>query len=387
MIGIDPHKSSHTASALDTGTHTTLKTMRISATLTDYRRLLAWGKQFPDRRWSVENARGLGRHLSHWLVARGEHVVDVPATATARVRQLSRGGRRKTDVLDAAAAASVAALHGDAVPVTPEGPATVLAMLDERRTNLTVQRTRTINQLHAVLRDLLPGGASTDLTADQASAILARIRPASTVERARKDLARDLVADVRVLDGRLRDNRERIAQAVSDSQTSLTALVGVGPIVAGRLLGRTATASRFPTAAAFASYTGAAPIEIASADKTRHRLSRYGDRKLNNALHTIALTQVRLPTNQGRRYYEAKIGEGKTHNEAMRCLKRHLATRVWNIMTADEQRREKVTGPGGHSGATLISSAAGSTPQANSSDQSLPGPATTQLTEETKSRG
>lgn len=302
-----------------------------------------------------------------------------------RVRQLSRGGRRKTDVLDAAA--SVAALHGDAVPVTPEGPATVLAMLDERRTNLTVQRTRTVNQPHAVLRDLLPGGASTDLTAEQASALLARIRPASTVEHARKDLARELVADIRALDGRPRDNRERIAQAVCDTQTSLTTLVGVGPIVAGRLLGRTGTVARFPTAAAFASYTGTAPIEIASADKTRHRLSRYGDRKLNNALHTIALTQIRLPTSEGRRYFERKIGEGKTHSEAMRCLKRRLATRVWNMMTADEQRHERAAGPRGHSGATLISSAAGSTPQANSSDQSPPGPTTTHPTEETKSRG
>jgi transposase len=104
MIGIDPHKSSHTASALDTGTHATLTTMRVGATLAEYRRLLAWGKQFPERPWAVENARGLGRHLAQWLVAGGETVTDVPATAIARVRELSRGARRKTDALDAAAA-------------------------------------------------------------------------------------------------------------------------------------------------------------------------------------------------------------------------------------------------------------------------------------------
>jgi transposase len=358
--------------------------MRVGATLAEYRRLLAWAKQFPERRWAVENARGLGRHLAQWLVARGETVTDVPATATARVRELSRGGRRKTDALDAAAAASVAALHADAVPVAPEGPATVLAMLDERRSNLIIQRTRTVNQLHALLRDLLPGGASTDLTAERAAALLSRIRPASPVERARKDLARDLVADIRALDGRLKDNRERIDKAVTDAQTSLTGLVGVGPIVAGRLLGRTAGASRFPTAAEFASYAGVAPIEIASADKIRHRLSRNGDRKLNNALHTIALTQVRIPTSRGRRYYDRKIGEGKTHNEAMRCLKRRLATHVWTIMRTDERHQAATAGPGGHSGATFISSAAGSTPQANSSDQSLPRPATAQRSAGTK---
>jgi transposase len=125
----------------------------------------------------VENAQGLGCHLAQWLLARGEVVADVPSTATARVRELSRGGRRKNDVIDAAAAASVAALHGDAHPVLAEDLTTVLAVLDERRTNLTTQRTRLVNQLHAVFRDLLPGGAPQDLTATVASGLLAGIRP------------------------------------------------------------------------------------------------------------------------------------------------------------------------------------------------------------------
>jgi transposase len=80
-------------------------------------------------------------------------------------RELSRGGRRQNDVIDAAAAASVAALAGDAIPVPVEDLATVLALLDERRANLAAQRTRLVNQLHALLRDLIPGGADTDLTA------------------------------------------------------------------------------------------------------------------------------------------------------------------------------------------------------------------------------
>ena len=101
----------------------------------------------------MENTRGLGRHLSQWLLARGEVVEDVPSTATARVREFSRGGRRKNDVIDAAAAASVAALQGEANPVVVEDITTVLALLDERRSNVTAQRTRLVNQLHAVFRD------------------------------------------------------------------------------------------------------------------------------------------------------------------------------------------------------------------------------------------
>ncbi|GAB3390440.1 MULTISPECIES: IS110 family RNA-guided transposase [Amycolatopsis] len=351
VIGVDPHKSSHTASALDPQTHRPLETVRIDAALPEYRRLLAWAKQFSERRWAVENARGLGRHLAQWLIARGETVVDVPPTATARVRELSRGGRRKNDALDAAAAASVAALQGDALPVTAEGASTVLGLLDERRLNLTQQRTRTVNQLHALLRDLLPGGVPTDLTADQAAAALTRSRPQSSVERARKDLARELITDIRALDRRLKANKQRMEEAIKDSNSRLTDIAGVGPVVAARLLGRTSLASRFPTAAAFAVYTGVAPIEIASADKARHRLSRQGDRQLNNALHTIALTQVRMHGSRGRLYYDRKIAEGKTHNEAMRCLKRRLADHVWRTMIGDEQRHAPSTPPPLHAAA------------------------------------
>src|SRR3954447_11398471 len=164
VIGVDPHKRTHTAAAVDQSSQM-LESLTIEASFADYRRLLRWADRWPARVWAVENARGLGRHLAQWLIARGETVHDVPSTATARVRELSRGGRRKNDILDAAAAASVAALHGDPAPAAAEDATTVLAMLDERRLNLTQQRTRTVNQLHALLRELLPGGAPTNLTA------------------------------------------------------------------------------------------------------------------------------------------------------------------------------------------------------------------------------
>ena len=231
VIGVDPHKSSHTASALDAHTHQPGDRLRIEASFAEYRRLLSWRKQFTERRWAVENAARLGRHLAQWVTARGEIVVDVHSTATARVRELSRGGRRKTDVLDAAAAASVAALHGDASPVTADGASTVAKMLDERRTNLTQQRTRSINQLHALLRELLTGGAPTDLTADRrAASMLAGIRPCSAAERARKQTARDLVADVRRPDTQLQANKTRMTEVVAESDTSLTAIDGAGPV-------------------------------------------------------------------------------------------------------------------------------------------------------------
>src|SRR6478735_10228485 len=172
LIGVDPHKSTSTATAVEPESNREVASIRIEATLREYRRLLTWAGRWPQRRWAIENAEGLGRHLASWLLARGEQVVDVPTTATARARELSRGGRRKNDRIDAAAAASVAALQGDARQVHPETIADTLALLDARRVNLSHSRTRAINQLHALLRELMAGGAPTSLTPLSATSAL-----------------------------------------------------------------------------------------------------------------------------------------------------------------------------------------------------------------------
>jgi transposase len=380
LIGVDPHKRTHTASALDPATNRPVASVRLEASLPQYRRLLTWSKQWPERRWAVENANGLGRHLSQWLLARGELVLDVPASATARVRQLSRGGGRKNDAIDAAAAATIAALHGDARTVTPEDHTTALALLDERRVNLAQARVRTINQLHALLRDLLPGGAPVQLSATEASTLLRRVRPAGPVETIRKQLARDLLNELRRLDAQLADNAGQLRRHVEASDSTLMDTAGIGPVMAARLIARTGRIDRFATAAAYANYCGTAPIEIASADKARHRLSRTGDRQLNSVLHTIAVIQIRMPDSLGHAYYQRKLAEGKSSREAKRCLKRRLTDHIWRVMTTDERHRTRQAGPGGHTGATVISSAAGPTPTTDSSDKSQPGPATTKPT-------
>lgn len=237
--------------ALSPATNSAVASLRIDATRAGYRELLRWAKAFPERRWAIENARGLGRHLAQWLLRRGETVLDVPTTATSRVRELSPGGRRKNDVIDASAAASVAALHGDAATVDDEGDTTVFALLEERRANLAANRVRVVNQLHALLRDLVPGGARTDLTAAEAARVLRTVRPVSVSERTRKELARDLVREVRAVDAGLADIARRMIAALGEHGTRLLEVDGVGPVLGVRLLGRTGRASRFRSAAAF----------------------------------------------------------------------------------------------------------------------------------------
>ncbi len=346
IIGIDPHKSSHTATAVDSATNAPIASLRIDASLAGYRQLLRWSDQFTDRRWAVENARGLGRHLAQWLVARHEVVLDVSTTATARVRELSRGGRRKNDVIDAAAAASVAAMQGDAARVSAEDETTAFAMLEERRANVAAQRVRLTNQLHALLRDLIPGGAPLALTAKSAATLLRSVRPASLPERTRKELAQDLVRDLRAVDTSLTEIEKRMSDALDERGTQLRSVDGVGSITAARLIGRTGRASRFRSADAFATYAGVAPVEVASGERQRHRLSRSGDRQLNSAIHLVAVTQVRMRDSAGRRYFDTKIAEGKTRNEAMRCLKRRLAAHLWRLMITDERRLRTNPQPG-----------------------------------------
>ncbi|WP_328841716.1 IS110 family transposase [Streptomyces europaeiscabiei] len=112
LLGVDPHKSTHTVTAVDPASNQQAGSLRIDANLADYRRLSTWGRRWQQRKGVVENVNGLGRHPAQWLVARSETVVDVPASATSPVRQLTRGGGRKNDRIDAAAAAT-AHIHGD----------------------------------------------------------------------------------------------------------------------------------------------------------------------------------------------------------------------------------------------------------------------------------
>src|SRR5205823_1185381 len=157
---------------------------------------------------------------------------------------------------------------------------------------------------------LMAGGAPTSLTAAAATRLLSGFRPRAGTDRVRVTLAKDLIADVRRFDQQLAANAATIKELLDEHGTRLREIAGVGPVLAARLLGRTGAASRFPSEAAYANYTGTAPVQIASADSNRHRLSRYGDRQLNSAIHTVAMIQIRMPASSGRAYYDKKIAEG-----------------------------------------------------------------------------
>jgi transposase len=334
-IGIDPHKSSHTAVAVDTTGHK-ISQRRFVVNAGTFRQLVRWCEQWPERRFAVEGARGLGRTLAQQLAAAGEDVVDVPSTLSARARLLATGGDRKTDPADALHVAQVALFRQDLRPVEPEDQTTILRLLTERHDDLVHERTRVLNRLHAVLRDLVPGGAPTGLSADKAAAIMKSLRPETATDACRRDIARDLLADLRRLDRQVKDNEAEMRDALAATRTTLTVLPGLGTVLAAKLIGHVGDVSRFPTEHHFASYTGSAPLDASSGNHVRHRLNTGGNRALNSVLHVIAVCQIR-DGGRGQDYYLRKIAEGKTPAEARRALKRRLSNVVYRIMKRDRR--------------------------------------------------
>ncbi|MDP9182597.1 MAG: IS110 family transposase [Actinomycetota bacterium] len=355
MIGIDPHKRSNTAVVLDRS-EKVLARRRFTNDGAGYRELKVFVKAWKQRTWAVEGARGVGLSLAQRLAMEGEHVLDVPAFLSARVRALGGGSGRKTDDSDAYAVA-VAGLRGhDLQIVRPEDAVAVLKMLSDRRQQLVEQRIAAINRLHDVLQDLLPGGASTRLTASKAEEILAAIEPVGAVEQTRKDIALDHAQDVAALDAKVKVVAKQIELAVAQQPSRVNEIRGIGAIGTALILGEVGDVRRFRSKHHFASYTGTAPIDVSSGDQDRHRLNRGGNRRLNYALHVAALVQIRYPS-PGQTYYLRKRAEGKKPLEAMRCLKRRLSDVVFHALQQDLQLRLQAAGPAGHSGATLDSSA------------------------------
>jgi transposase len=377
MIGVDPHKASHTAVAISAGEEP-LGQLRVRACVAQAERLLAWAQTWPQRTWAVEGARGTGHLLAQQLVAAGERVLDVQPKLGARVRLLAAGDVNKNDPNDARSVA-VAALRSAGVrEVRADDHAAVLKVWSKRYRDLGRTRTRTqvACRLHAVLGELVPGGVPKAVTTARAGRVLKALRPDGAVETARWELAAELLDDLRRIDTRIREARKKLAAAVAAAGTSLTGLFGVGPVIAAAVIGEVRDVSRFGSRDRFAAYNGTAPIEVSSGQRKVHRLSRRGNRRLNHAIHMAAITQAVCRHSQGRAYYDKKLAEGKTPKEAVRALKRQISNAVFACLQEDARRTAAACAkdPGGQQGNGSVASAAGLHPRRRLFGQATPGP-------------
>ena len=380
MIGVDPHKASHTAVAIDAA-EAPLGELRVRASAGQAQRLVAWAAAWPERTWAVEGAGGPGHLLAQQLAAAGERVPGVQPKLGARVRLLATGASNKNDPDDALSVAVAALRSRTRRQVSADGYAAVLKVWSRRHRDLGRAKNQAACRLHAVLCELVPGGVPEEITAAHAARILGFATPSGAAGQARGELAAELLADMRRLDAQIRESKKKLATAVKASGTSLTGIFGVGPVIAATVIGDVADVARFATRDRFAAYNGTAPIEVSSGNRKTYRLSLRGNRRVNHALHMAAITQIRHPHSDGRAYYERKVAEGKTHKEALRCLKRKISDAVYARLQADAQpaTRAVTTGPGGQPGNDSDSSAAGSHPARQLFGQATPRPATPTL--------
>jgi transposase len=385
VVGMDPHKRSVTIEVM-TADETVRGGGRFGTDQAGFAAMRRYVSQFTTSSgsssegvvWAVEGCNGIGRHVAHRLLAAGEEVLDVPPKLSARVRVFATGQGRKTDATDAHSVALVGTRMTGLRPVVADADLEVLRLLVDRRRGLGEEHTRKTSQLHALLLELVPGGAKKDLSPTQARTLIAKVRPRDTVGKTRRRLAVEIIADLERIHARKKAADKELRELVAATGTGLLDLHGIGPSGAARLLVEVGDITRFPDRNHFASWTGTAPIDASSGDHVRHRLSRGGNRQINRVLHTMAVVQLRHDT-EGRAYYDRKKADGKSSMEAMRCLKRRLSDAVYRTLVDDLAKttnQAEVTGPGGQRGSDSDSSATGSQPQHRLFGQATPGPVT-----------
>lgn len=336
IVGIDAHKRTHTAVAIDeAGRRLGQMTTEMTTTQANLE-LVRWADTFgPERRFAVEDCRHLSRRLEADLLGAGEELVRVPPKMMAHARDAART-YGKSDPIDALAVAR-AVLREPNLPLARlDGPTRDLRLLVDHREDLVRERTSQVNRLRWHLHELDPSW-------DPAPRSLVRFKQLDAISSRLEGLegtvawvARDLVARIREATIAANDLERRITQALEDLASTLMSLPGVGALTAAKIVAETADVRRFRSKDCFARHNGTAPLPAWSGNNRRHRLSRTGNRQLNAAIHRIAVTQMRIHQ-LAKDYLERRISMGNTKTEALRALKRQLSDVVFRALLVDAE--------------------------------------------------
>lgn len=336
VIGVDTHKHTHTAAAVESRTAALATPLTTSADPAGYRRLLAYADQHAPapRAWAIESTGHYGAGLTAFLQQRGELVVEVD-----RPKRPARRDGAKSDELDAVRAArEVLAKEHQSMP-RARGERAALQILLRTRGGAVGARADAIRSLRGGLITA-PESVSAPLRGLGATALIRRcsgLRIAGgsgiEVEMAKLSL-RALARRIEALGAEVELLEREIGRLVGILCPALLGQHGVGPISAGELIVAFSHRGRLRSEAAFAALAGVAPIPASSGQTVRHRLSRGGDRRLNRTLGTIANSRMRYDV-ATRAYIERRTGEGKSRREIRRCLKRYLARSLFRLMEAE----------------------------------------------------
>lgn len=342
VFGVDPHKRSHTAAAVEQATGELRDERTVKARGPGHEQLLVWARALDcERLWALEDCRHVSGSLERFLLAHGERVVRVPPRLMGEARKGARSPG-KSDAIDALAVARAALREPDLPVAFLAGCEREIRLLHDHREDLVQERTRMQSRLRWHTHDLdpeleIPAGAlDRRVWLDRIARQLARFEQTAQVR-----IARELVARCRELTRRIEQLERELETLVRREAGELLTLVGCGPLTAAKLVGEVAGVERFASDAKLAKHGGSAPLSASSGAKQRHRLNRKGNRQLNCALHRIAVTQARIHP-PARAYLARKQAEGKSKREALRCLKRHLTRVVFRILKAISARKQSL---------------------------------------------
>jgi transposase len=336
VLGADMHKSSHTLAAIAAATGEMLDEKTAAVGGRGFDVVLRWARGLGSERvWALEDCRHVSGSFERFLISRGERVIRVPTRLMANTRRSSRE-RGKSDRIDAIAVARPALAEGIATLPTAElaGPELDVRLLVDHRERLVRQRVGLNNTLQWPLHDLWP-----ELELPRSSLFYGRWGPRIARRLARAEqtmrvrIARDELRRLRELTQAINTLESEIAGLVAQVAPQLLKEPGFGPLTAAKLVGEIAGARRFSTDAKLARAAGLAPIPVSSGRTDRHRLDRGGNRQINAAIHRVAITRSRCHP-ETIEFIARKKTEGKTHREAIRSLKRHLARRIWHLLRA-----------------------------------------------------
>lgn len=333
-IGVDPHKRTHSAVAVD-GVGAELGGRTVGARRGGFGELLVWAGGLPGdaRVWVIEDCRHVSGPFERFLLDRGETVLRLPPRLMADARKSVRA-RGKSDPIDALGVARGALREGlDTLPAARlSGVELEIRQLVVHRQRLIAARTRLINELRWQLYDLWPEWeipARALKGPGWQQKVQRRLQRAEPVVRVR--VARDEIRRVRDLTRTIDQLQRELGRLVRQAAPQLLAERGVGVILAAKLIGEIAGASRFASDAKLARMAACAPVPVSSGRTDRYRLDRGGNRQLNHAIHMLALNRIRHDPRTA--VYLAKHrARGKTKREAIRALKRHLIRRVYNLL-------------------------------------------------------
>jgi len=341
VIGVDPHKQSHTAAVVDERTGELVGERVVRARRQGHEQLLRWARALAgERLWALEDCRHVSLSLERFLLARGECVVRVPPRLMGESRKSVRTPG-KSDPIDALAVARAALRERQLPQAFLAGAEREIKLLLDHHDDLVQERSRIQSRLRWHLHDLEPelavppGALDRYCWLDRVEQLLA-----GRTQTAQARIAAELVARCRELTERVRQLEGELQALVEQEAPPLLALRGCGALTAAKLVAEIAGVRRFKSDAQLAKHGGAAPLPASSGTRQRHRLNRNGNRQLNCALHRIAITQARChPPAQS--YLARKQAEGKNRKEALRCLKRHLTRVVYRTLQTIED--EKIT--------------------------------------------